>query len=113
MIECFSTLASLSAISTYLTQQINNLFKVENASAKQVISWVVAIALSILGLVGGLGLFASYGAMTEPMSWVYTIITGFGIGLSSNGLYDINVIKQMLEFVSLFKANVNNDKTAS
>ena len=109
MLQCFSTLASLSAVSAYLTQQVNVLLHIEKAQYKQIVSWIVAIALSIIGFITGAGLFAAYGAITEPIAWVYTIVTGFGIGLTSNGLYDINVIKQLLEFVSLFK-NQSNDK---
>jgi hypothetical protein len=99
----FSTLAGVAAVNVFITEAIVKGCKVTKDWAKQLISWATPLLLSIVGLLCQFGLFADYGHITDWHAWIYTIVTGFGLGLVSNGLYDIPFIQQFLEWlVKLF-----------
>ena len=94
----FSSLGGLSALNVILSEWLVKTLKVEKSWVKQLISWGVAIVLCIIGFLIGLGLFSGYGAITAWTGWVCTIMTGVGVGLISNGLYDITGVKKFLDW---------------
>lgn len=96
----FSSLGGLSALNVLVTDWIVKVCKVQKGWVKQLISWIVPVVLSVLGFCLGLGLFAGYGALTAWTGWVYTILTGFGVGLISNGLYDISGVQKALDWIT-------------
>ena len=99
----FSTLAGVAAVNVFVTEAIVKGCKVTKDWAKQLISWATPLLLSIVGLLCQFGLFADYGPITNWHAWIYTIVTGLGLGLVSNGLYDIPFIQQFLDWlVKLF-----------
>ena len=99
----FSTLAGVAAVNVFVSEAIVKGCKVTKDWAKQLISWATPLLLSIVGLLCQFGLFADYGPITDWHAWIYTIVTGLGLGLVSNGLYDIPFIQQFLEWlVKLF-----------
>jgi hypothetical protein len=99
----FSTLAGVAAVNVFVTEAIVKGCKVTKDWAKQLISWATPLLLSIVGLLCQFGLFADYGPITDWHAWIYTIVTGLGLGLVSNGLYDIPFIQQILYWlVKLF-----------
>ena len=99
----FSTLAGVAAVNVFITEAIVKGCKVTKDWAKQLISWATPLLLSIVGLLCQFGLFADYGQITDWQAWIYTIVTGLGLGLVSNGLYDIPFVQQFLEWlVKLF-----------
>jgi len=104
----FSTLAGVAAVNVFITEAIVKGCKVTKNWAKQLISWITPLLLSIVGLLCQFGLFADYGQITDWQAWIYTIVTGLCLGLVSNGFYDIPFIQQFLEWlVKLFnKKNV-------
>lgn len=94
----FSSLGGLSALNVILSEWLVKTLKVEKSWVKQLISWGVAIVLCVIGFLIGLGLFSGYGAITAWTGWVCTIMTGVGVGLISNGLYDIDGVKKFLDW---------------
>jgi hypothetical protein len=99
----FSTLAGVAAVNVFVTEAIVKGCKVTKDWAKQLISWATPLLLSIVGLLCQFGLFADYGPITDWHAWIYTIVTGLGLGLVSNGLYDVPFIQQFLDWlVKLF-----------
>ena len=99
----FSTLAGVAAVNVFVTEAIVKGCKVTKDWAKQLISWATPLLLSIVGLLCQFGLFADYGPITDWHAWIYTIVTGLGLGLVSNGLYDVPFIQQLLDWlVKLF-----------
>lgn len=96
----FSSLGGLSALNVLITDWIVKVCKVQKGWVKQLISWIVPVVLSVLGFCLGLGLFAGYGALTAWTGWVYTILTGVGVGLISNGLYDISGVQKALDWIT-------------
>ena len=99
----FSTLAGVAAVNVFVTETIVKTCKVTKDWAKQLISWATPLLLSIVGLLCQFGLFAGYGPITDWHAWIYTIVTGLGLGLVSNGLYDVPFIQQLLDWlVKLF-----------
>lgn len=105
MITLFSTLGGLSTLTVCLTNIINKLFNIQISGLKVLISWIISILLSIFGLIFGLGLFLDYGTIYEINAWVYTILTGIGLGFISNGIYDIKYVITLIDFIKLLKIN--------
>lgn len=109
LLTYFSTLGGVSALNVVVTEMINSAFGVKASWLKQLISWVCPMLLSILGFVFGFGIFGAYGTISSVSGWIYTVLTGLGLGLTSNGIYDIewvqNIIKNVKELVTTTKIN--------
>lgn len=84
----WATCAMLSTITVVIAGYINTLLKTNNVW-KQVVSWVTSVALTIGGY------FAGTITLAEPV-WLTIILTGIVVGLSSNGIYDIPQIKELI-----------------
>jgi len=87
-----------------LTEAVNKLFKVENGTAKLVVSWVLSLSLAAAGFALQLGFFADCGTPDMWQGWVKAALVGIGCGLCANGLYDRNEMWQLLELIfGIFK----------
>lgn len=82
-----------------ITEAVNKLFKVSNATAKLVISWVLSLAVAALGFWQQWGFFADCGDITTWQGWTKALLTGFGCALAANGLYDREEIWRLLELI--------------
>ena len=109
LLAYFSTLGGVSALNVVVTEMINSAFGIKAGWLKQLISWVCPMLLSVLGFVFGFGIFGAYGTISSVSGWIYTVLTGLGLGLTSNGIYDIewvqNIIKNVKELVTTTKIN--------
>ena len=109
LLTYFSTLGGVSALNVVVTEMINSAFGVKASWLKQLISWVCPMLLSVLGFVFGFGIFGAYGTISSVSGWIYTVLTGLGLGLTSNGIYDIewvqNIIKNVKELITTTKIN--------
>lgn len=109
LLTYFSTLGGVSALNVVVTEMINSAFGVKASWLKQLISWVCPMLLSVLGFIFGFGIFGAYGTISSVSGWIYTVLTGLGLGLTSNGIYDIewvqNIIKNVKELITTTKIN--------
>jgi len=87
----------LMSLTVTLTGAINKMFGTTNATWKQITSWLVGIALSIIAYFAGV---ISFG---QPQ-WLGVLMLCIVVGLSSNGLYDIPTIKAFIN--SLFPTTI-------
>ncbi len=87
----FVSLAAVAAFTVVVTNVLINLLKIPKF--KQLLSWVVAIALAFLGWGLKLGIFS------EMVLWWWVLIHGIGIGLIANGIFDIKVVQAILNFI--------------
>jgi hypothetical protein len=99
--ESFGTFSGLAALNVVIVNLITTYCKIKTSWIKQVISWIIPIIISIIGFVFNLGLFENYTVLVEWQGWIYTILTGLGIGLTSNGIFDISFVRNLLN-------NLNN-----
>ena len=84
----FVSIAAIIPLVTFLAGWINA--KVKAAGfGKQAVSWLVSIALSIVGWYFNLGYLAG-------LTWWQVLICGIGTGLAANGLFDITIIKSII-----------------
>lgn len=104
----FGTFVAFVAGCTAITEFINDLFKVPSnpdakfMSPKQIVSWVISVGFACLGFALQLGFFAEFGTTDMWQGWVMTACTGIGAGLASNGVYDINVVHDVLKYIFQF-----------
>ena len=100
----FATFVAFVSGILVLTEAINKIFKVENPTAKLIISWAISLGLAALGFGLQLGFFADCGTVDTWQGWVKAMLIGGGGGLCANGLYDREEIWQLLEWIfSIFK----------
>ena len=78
----------LVALSTTVTVVVNQIFNVAN-NWKQPISWFVGAGLAC----GSIGL----GFLGEGIQWPSYIAMSIVVGLSSNGIYDIEAIHKWID----------------
>lgn len=87
----FASLGTLAAINPIVTGWIST--HVTGGKCVQVLSWVVAIALSYAAWGMKWGMFANFDA-------VWTGLFGLGAGLVSNGIADIKWVQAALEAIA-------------
>ena len=96
-LQWFSSLAAIAALTAFLSSFLNGILNVTSKIVKQLISWAVAVIL----LVGSDLLNVGYAA---DFPLLLAAAHGLGAGLISNGIFDIPIIKAILDFIeSLFK----------
>jgi len=91
--QYFASISALAGLVIIITAFVNKILKAPKPFVKQLVSWLIAIALSLLGWWLKLGLFIG-------IEWYIAIIYGFACGLVANGIFDITIVKG---FLSLFK----------
>jgi uncharacterized YccA/Bax inhibitor family protein len=88
----FSSLAYIAALTAFLAAFLNGLLKVTKRFVKQLVAWGVGIILLIASNLLNFGYAAE-----QPI--LLSAIHGFAVGLVANGIFDIPVIKSILETV--------------
>lgn len=91
----FTSFGALAGLVIIITEFLKNLLKA-NTTWSQVISWGVSMLLVFIGNIFSLGAFVGL----TPL-WI--AIYGIATGLVANGLFDINIIQAILEFIKLRK----------
>lgn len=91
----FATIASFAAIILPVTALVNRMFTIEIRWLKQFLSWIVAIALGTIAWVFKWGLFET--------SWYYALIYSIAGALVANGIFNLDMIKKILQLLNLEK----------
>jgi len=105
VLQYFGTLTGLVALIVLIINWIIKFIEllkkspIEKKWVKQVISWVISIAVAIVGFVFSLGLFEPFHLLPEWQGWLYTIIYGFFIGLCANGFFNIPGVEKVLDAI--------------
>jgi hypothetical protein len=101
MNQYFGSLAGIAVVTAFFAAMLNGLLKVEKSFLKQLIAWAVAIILMVVTDLLNFGFAAEF-------SILKAVIYGFGAGLVANGVFDIPIIKSILDKVEgWFKPQVN------
>jgi hypothetical protein len=90
----FGSLVAISGITIFLTALLNKIFKVVAPLWKQVISWVISIAIVGAANLLNIGFAADFTLVT-------TFLYGLANGLLSNGVFDLSFIRLLLSFFKL------------
>ena len=90
----FASLGGVAAGSVFLTALFTKQFKITTKWLKRVISWLIPISILVIGNL------LNYGFMAE-FTWYATIAYGFGAGLVSNGIFDIELVQKLLDKLNL------------
>jgi sterol desaturase/sphingolipid hydroxylase (fatty acid hydroxylase superfamily) len=90
----FATLAGIAAVTVFVSGFINTLFKITKKIGKQIVAWLVAIILTVVGNLLNLGFMSEF-------PWLTTLAYGFAAGLVANGMFDIPTVTALLQFLKL------------
>ena len=115
IVECFGSLAGIAVLCSIISGYIIKWCNVKSEN-RQWTSWLVSVCITavavLLGVFCNFGIFETFDAGSW-MSWVYAIVTAVLGGLLSNGIYDIDMVKKVLDWIGAFpKKNDKNEATA-
>ena len=88
-----ATLSGVAAVTVFLAAFLNTLLKTKGFM-KQVVAWVVAILLLVVGNLVNMGFMAE-------LNWLHTIVYGIAAGFISNGIFDLETIKAILRALKI------------
>ena len=91
----FISLVALVPLVVLITDFLVRWLKIQKSAVKQVLSWVISIALCLAGMWLNLGMFASF-------SVGVTLAYGLATGLVANGIFDINLVQMLLDIILKF-----------
>jgi hypothetical protein len=91
-LQWFSSFAAVAALTAFLAAFLNGLLKVTKKFVKQLVAWGVAIILLIASTLINFGYAAEFPILLAALH-------GLGAGLVANGVFDVPVIKSILETV--------------
>jgi len=86
------SMAGVAAVTTFLAALLNGLMKVEKKFVKQLVAWFIAILLLVVTDLFNFGFAAEF-------SILKAVLYGVGTGLVANGIFDIPVVKAILDAV--------------
>lgn len=91
--SCFETFAAIVALIPVITEGIKSLIKKELPSwINQLLSWIVGLTISFFGWFFNLGILSD-------LTWWQSLVIGIGASLAANGVFDINLVKQLLQLI--------------
>lgn len=110
IIECFVSLGGIALLCSIISGYIINWFNVKSEN-RQWTSWLVSVYITAVAVV--LGVFRDFVIFTtfdvgSWTSWLYAIITAVLGGLLSNGIYDINMVQKILDWIGAFPKKEEN-----
>lgn len=88
----FGSLSAMAGLVILITGWVNTHGLNLKGWKAQLLSWGISIALAFVGSWKGVGLFAE-------TSTVWTIVNGLGVGLIANGIFSVDLVKTLLEFL--------------
>lgn len=90
-----ASLAGVSAVTVFLAAFVNTLLKT-SGFVKQIVAWVIAILLLVIGNLVNMGFMAE-------LNWLHTIVYGIAAGFISNGIFDLETVKAILRALKIEK----------
>lgn len=87
------SLVGIAAVTVFLAAEVNKLLKLEGFW-KQLMAWIVAILLMVVGNLVNLGFMAE-------MNWLHTIVYGVAAGFVSNGIFDLGFVRLVLQALKI------------
>ncbi len=97
----FADISTMIPLVLFLSSGLNNLLSLKKFG-KQLVSWLIAIALAYIAWFLKLGMF-------EGQTWYMAGITGVAVALVANGIFDIPAVKLFLKWLKI-EAKTVTDK---
>lgn len=88
----FGSIVGIAAAATFVGALLNGLLKVTKKFVKQLVVWLVCI----VALVGSNLLNFGY---AKDFTILTSVLHGLGAGLIANGIFDVPVVKAIMEFI--------------
>lgn len=95
----FFSIGILSLLVLAGTEFIKKWLKLTNSTIIQAVSSAIALLFATVGYLLNSGVFNGYADLGPIYGWVFTIVTGLGIGLIANGVYDAAFIRNWMGFI--------------
>jgi len=87
------SLAGIAALTVFLAAALNTLLKTAGFW-KQLVAWLIAIALLVAGNLINMGFMAE-------LTWLNTLVYGVAAGFLANGIFDIALVKLLLQAIGI------------
>jgi len=87
------SLAGVAAVTVFLAGAVNTLLKT-TGFIKQLIAWIIAIILLVVGNLINMGFMAE-------LTWLNTIVYGVAAGFLANGIFDLGFIQLVLQALKI------------
>jgi hypothetical protein len=87
--EIFTDIGTMAAAVVAIAAIVNNAINLKGF-AKQLSSWAISLALAFIGWGLGAKIF-------NGLVWYQVLVTGFGVGLLANGVFDMPAVKFILQ----------------
>lgn len=84
-----TTLGGIAALTVFLAAAANKVLNTVGF-VKQLVAWLIAVLLAVLGNVLNIGL-------TAELPWLTTILYGVAAGFVANGIFDIELVRAILK----------------
>lgn len=88
----FATFASLVAAIPFVTEALKGLLHITSPVARQIISWLVGVALAMFAWWLGLGFL-------DGSLWWVALIYGLAASLAANGVFDTGLIEWLVGLI--------------
>lgn len=98
----FITLFALGALSVIACEWISTKFTKAEGTWAQIQSWAVSVIIGVFCSWLGFGIF-------NEVSTVGGVLYGVLIGLISNGIFDMALVKKLLEMIKIRVTEMGND----
>jgi len=86
------SMVGVASMSVFLGALLNGLLKVTKTFVKQLVVWLVAIVTLVIANLVNIGYAAEF------TIW-QSLLHGLGAGLVANGIFDIPIVKAIMEFI--------------
>ena len=93
------TFTGIAGLTVFLTALVLKIFKVTGSGLRQLISWAMGAVLVVIMYVAHVGFAAD-------LLWYGVIAYAIGVSLAANRLFDIGLLKSLLEAFKLTKPAV-------
>lgn len=104
IIECFGSLVGIAVLCSIISGYIITWFNIKSEN-RQWTSWVVSLCVTavawLIGYFLNFGIFSGFD-VTNWVQWVMTIVTALLGGLLANGIYDIETVKKIFDWIGAF-----------
>lgn len=100
-VSAFTTFSGLVSVVPFIVEWVKKKFRFLNSKMIQLISWGIGIGLTLFGWCFDLGFL-------NTLEWWQMLMSGLGVSLASNGLFDTGFIEWVIRLFNRKKSEAED-----